>query len=348
MSNVTNNITVNNNFSFDNFGSQNANQFQLPKVGLGQVFEQISSILDRLAKSFDSISTSPTAPGIMAGPGGCCCPSKPAPIDPPNFWEGCQPKGSLKTEGNVITTAGGYKIEQQGQFNWKITGPDGKKTEIWGDPHVREGDGGAWDFKKNSIFKLPDGTEIKCNTVPYGNGMTVTGSLDITCGSDHITVSDIDKGMGKIGANQGDGIMQRYGNDVSGLDKFVMGRESDDWSMGGKEIIGSNNGDSFKLGNDLPPGRATPPNFNNWMNTLQSLMNQLTGGGWGGNQDNNQLHPYRKPVDRGDSTQDTSQNDVMGNIRNSLRDLSKAFKVLARFADLSSSMNNFRNRGFYA
>ena len=176
--------------------------------------------------------------------------------------------------------------------------------------------------------------------------MTVTGSLDITSGSDHITVSDIDKGMGKIGQNQGDGMLQRFANESSGLDKFVMGRESDDWSLGGKEIIGSNNGgDSFKLGNDLPPGRVTPPSYDNWANQIQSLVNYLTGNK-SGNQNENEFHPYRKPVDRNDSTQET--NDVMANIRNNLRNLSRAVKRLSRLADMSNTMNNFRNRGFYA
>jgi hypothetical protein len=40
-----------------------------------------------------------------------------------------------------------------------------------------------------------------------------------------------------------------------------MGKETDDWSHQGKEIIGSNNGgESFKLGKELAPG--TPANQN--------------------------------------------------------------------------------------
>jgi hypothetical protein len=346
------NININNFSSTDFALPNNQNQFQLPKMGLKNVVDQISTLLDRLAKSFENLGSSQ---GFQRGNGGCCCPSKPAPINPPVLGDGCQPRNSLKTEGNVITTPGGYKIEMQGKFDWKITGPDGKKTEIWGDPHVKEGDGGCWDFKKNSIFKLPDGTQIKCNTVPYGNGMTVTGSLDITCGSDHINVSDIDKGIGKIGTNKGDGILERYGNIISGLDTFVMGKESDDWSMGGKEIIGSNNGgDSFRLGNDLAPG-TSQPNYTNWGDMLNSLMNQLTNGNWNNqNQDNNHFHPYRKPAERTDPSQDSNpfagngRREIMGGIRDGIRNLNKAINVLSRFADLSTRMNGFRNRGFYA
>ncbi len=351
MSKTINNITINN-FSNDFALPNNQSQFQLPRVGLSNVMNQISSLLDRLTKSFESLGSSQ---GFHGGNGGCGCPSQPAPINPPIWEDSCQPRNSLKTEGNVITTPGGYKIEMQGKFDWKITGPDGKKTEIWGDPHVREGDGGNWDFKRNSIFKLPDGTEIKCNTVPYGNGMTVTGSLDITCGRDHINVSDIDKGMGKIGANQGDGMTQRYGNSISGLDTFVMGKESDDWAMGGKEIIGSNNGgDSFKLGNDLAAG-GSRPELNNWTNMLNSLMQHLLNSGWNNqNQNNNDFHPYRKPAERFDPTQDSvptnnnTRQEIMGGIRDGIRNLNKAINVLSRLADLSTRMNGFRNRGFYA
>jgi hypothetical protein len=350
---VSNNVSNNSNgFSLNDLLPNS--QFQLPRVGMGQALDQISQLLERLANQFEQSSNGSN--GLWGGDGGCGCPSKPAPISPPNPCECHQPKNTLKAEGNVITTAGGYKIEQQGQFDWKITGPDGKKTEIWGDPHVREGDGGAWDFKRPAVFELPDGTKIKCNTVPYGNGMTVTGSLDITNGQDHIHVSDIDKGMGKIGTLQDDGILQRYSDISRGLDRFVMGKESDDWSMGGKEIIGSNNGgDSFKLGNDLAPGRSVQPNFFNASNLLQELMRQLQGNnGWGGNQQGNGncFHPYRKPAERAEPTQDfnpiQNQREIRGGIRRGLRNLTKAIDRLSRLAELSNRMEGFRNRGFYA
>jgi Domain of Unknown Function (DUF1521) len=355
---VTNNFNFNfNNFSLnDSLPSQNIG---LPKIDLGGAFDQISSILDKLSSMFEQLGSSNQ--GFASGDGGCCCPGKPAPIEPPNFDDCHHPKNSLKTEGNVITTPGGYKIEQQGQFNWKITGPDGKETKIWGDPHVAEGDGGTWDFKKDSIFKLPDNTEIKVNCVPYGNGMTVTGSLDIICGSDHIKVSDIDKGMGKIGENQGNGILQQFGNDISGLDHFVMGKESDDWSLGGKEIIGSNNGgDSFKLGNDLAAGKM-PQKLETFSDMLRDLMNKLTGGSWGNSRGfNDDWHPYRKPVQRDETTGRTDQvldsnqfrnngrQDINRGVRHGIRNLQKMVKLLTRLSDLTDRMNGFRNRGFYA
>jgi hypothetical protein len=178
-------------------------------------------------------------------------PSEPSPTD------STHPSGSLKVgDDGVITTPGGYKIEATKQYEWKITGPDGKMTRVWGDPHVDEGDGGKWDFKRDSTFVLPDGTRINCKTAPWNN-MTITKGLEVISGNDRVCVNDIDKGKGKVGDITKDGFanVNSFGN----KDVFVMGKESDDWSFKGKEIIGSNNGgDSFKLGNDLPAGEVGP------------------------------------------------------------------------------------------
>jgi hypothetical protein len=187
-------------------------------------------------------------PAVGHGKHSACHPA------PPSRQDAGHPAGSLKTDANgTITTPGGYKIEATGQFDWKITGPDGKETKVWGDPHVAEGDGGKWDFKRDSTFVLGDGTRINASTVPYGNGATVTGSLEIISGNDRVQVTDIDKGKGKTGPITADGFA--HANSFGGKDVFVMGKETDDWSFQGKEIIGSENqGESFKLGNPLEAG----------------------------------------------------------------------------------------------
>jgi Domain of Unknown Function (DUF1521) len=176
----------------------------------------------------------------------------PAPVAEPAMADSCHPAGSLRTEGNDVLTAGGYRIEMLGQYEWKITGPDGRSTRVWGDPHVAEGDGGTWDFKRDSTFVLGDGTRINVTTVPAGNGATVTGSLEIISGNDRVVVSDIDKGTGRAGTVTQDGY--QHVNSFGGNDVFAMGRETDDWSFTGREIIGSHgNGESFKLGDPLSP-----------------------------------------------------------------------------------------------
>src|SRR3712207_4836106 len=53
-----------------------------------------------------------------------------APIAPPVFEESSHPAGSLRADGDSVTTAGGYRIEMLSQHEWKITGPDGASTRI--------------------------------------------------------------------------------------------------------------------------------------------------------------------------------------------------------------------------
>ncbi|MDC0712858.1 DUF1521 domain-containing protein [Stigmatella sp. ncwal1] len=178
---------------------------------------------------------------------------------PPSRGDSCHPSGNLKTDANgIITTPGGYKIQATGQHEWQITGPDGKSTRVWGDPHVAEGDGGKWDFKRDSTFVLGDGTRINVDTVPWGDaGATVTGGLEIISGNDRIQVTDVDKGKGKVGQVTADGYQRA--NSFGNNDVFVMGQETDDWSFQGREIIGSNNlGETFNLGNKLAPGNQGP------------------------------------------------------------------------------------------
>lgn len=186
------------------------------------------------------------------------------PCDPPRPQDGCRPQGGIKVDDKgVITTPGGYKIEQLGQFEWKINGPDGKSTRVWGDPHVDESDGGKFDFKRNTTFELPDGTSIQVTTKPWGNdGMTVTGQLNIVNGRDHVTVTDIDKGKGKVGQVKQDGWEQYFDFGARNSDVLRMGKETDDWTFKGREVVGDNNGgESFKLGNYImPDGSRMSPN----------------------------------------------------------------------------------------
>lgn len=242
-------------------------QFSLTAISLNQTtlprFDctpgRINLVKD-LADFFDSLAKIMPPP---ANGNGCC-----RPISPPVREDRCHPSGSLKVdqETGVITTPGGYKIEQIGQYEWKITGQDGKWTRIWGDPHVQEsdrsGESTAWDFKRNSTFLLPDGTRINVTTKPF-NEMTVTSQLEIINGNDRVLVTDIDKGKGKVGPLTHDGLASSTNqcNDV-----FIMGCETDDWYFQGREIVGSNNGgESFKL------GQGRNGNMNQLLSQLESF-----------------------------------------------------------------------------
>lgn len=243
--------------------------------------------LDQTSGSSFSGSTKPSDNGFAAGNNGCF------PSEWPDYKDYFKPADTLKVDSSsgTITTPGGYKIEQMGQFEWKISGPDGKSTRVWGDPHVDEGDGGKWDFKRNSTFALPDGTQINVTTKPWGNGMTVTGQLDITNGHDHIQVTDIDKGKGKVGQITKDGYEQKVGFRNKNDDIFYMGKETDDWALGGREVVGSENGgETFKVGNLLQsgnysvdgtkaekwePGKASPAQRDDFMDRISKAVEKL-------------------------------------------------------------------------
>jgi hypothetical protein len=223
-----------------------------------------------------------TAPGdrLQNNPPSSCKPhprhchtSKPHPRD------SCHPSGSLKTDKDgKVTTPGGYKIEVCGPCEWKITGPDCKTTRVWGDPHVDEGDGGKWDFKRDSTFMLGDGTRINVTTKPAGPNVTITQGLEIISGNDRVQFPHVDTGQKTPSPVTHDGY--QHANSFGNKDVFVMGRETDDWSFKGREVIGSNNnGETFKLGTPgilpgepNPAGSASAQDFNQ---QLTQLLQQL-------------------------------------------------------------------------
>ena len=348
-------------FNFNSNGVQAGLFDRINPAQLSGVNDILSDIFSNFAQLFDTLGSQFGDNQRICG-GGC--------VVPPDPSESSQPQGSLKTEDGKITTAGGYTIEPLSQHEWKITGPDGKTTRIWGDPHVDEGDGGKWDFKRNSTFVLGDGTKINVTTKPWGNGdMTVTSGLEVISGNERVTVSGIDKGKGVIGEITQDGFA--HANSFSG-DVFVQGRETDDWSLQGKEIIGSNNGgESFKLGNDLPVGTTNGNNLwegnqnfdfnrvlsnfvndliNDWnqtwspnqlgtnpyYNDSNSPTNTNSNSLWAGNNNNNpRTDNYNRPQ---------HQNQL----REAFRLFGQLFNVLARLSSLSDQMSAFRNRAIYA
>lgn len=163
------------------------------------------------------------------------CPGEPSPEDkkPPS-----KPTQLNVDSNGAVTTPGGYKIEATGQYNWKITGPDGKSSEIWGDPHVRQKDEKGnvtanWDFKKDSTFVLADGTKINVQCKPYNN-MTVTSSLEIWRDGEEVDITDIDKGKGKVGQ-----VQTNANEDVQTQQTFMEGINAADWLFGGFQITGN-------------------------------------------------------------------------------------------------------------
>ncbi len=346
-----------NNVKPDIFAGINSTALQGVDEMLSDIFKDFSQLFEQVGNQFSGNQN------IAAG--GCCV--------PPTPFDRSQPQGSLKADANIVTTPGGYKIESTGKFDWKITGPDGKVTEVQGDPHVREGDGGKWDFKRNSTFVLGDGTRVNVTTTPYGNGATVTQGLEIISGNDRVTISEMDKGKGKISDITEDGFS--HSNSFGGNDVFVMGTETDDWSFQGKEVIGSNNGgDSFKLGNDLAAGNTNGTNLwagfdfnqllhnfvtdliNDWNSTWQPnqlgsnpYLNGLTNNTnntnnlWAGN--NTFSNPNSNDFWAGPRYDQTRHQNQM---RQAFKLFGELFNVMAKLARLNDQMSTFRNRAIYA
>jgi hypothetical protein len=316
---------------------------------LAGVDDILTDIFSDFAPLFDSVGNQFSGNQRILG-GGC--------VVPPAPFESCHPQGSLKSDGNAVTTPGGYKIEATGQFEWKITGPDGKTTRVWGDPHVAEGDGGTWDFKRNSTFVLGDGTKINVTTAPYGSsGMTVTQGLEIVSGNDRVTVSGIDKGKGVVGQVTPDGYA--HSNTFGGNDVFVMGGETDDWSFQGREIVGSHNGgESFKLGANLAAGNANVTNlragnfdFNQLLHNFVSDLISDWNRTWqpnqfGANPYYNGLSNKSDSLRAGNGNYDRTQHQ--NRLREAFRLFGQLFGVLARLSSLSEQMSAFRNRAIYA
>ena len=305
--------------------------------GISQLLAGAAHLLESAAQIIQNGGAHQFGPEVVNNPF--------TPVSPPTLEDSAPPSGSLSNEGGRVTTPGGYQIEPLGQYEWKITGPDGKSTRVWGDPHVAEGDGGKWDFKRDSTFVLGDGTRINVATKPY-NDMTVTSNLEIISGNDRVNIGGIDQGKGQIGDVTHDGF-QRV-NAFGGKDVFVMGQETDDWSFQGKEIIGSEGGgDTFKLGQDLAPlvnkpntfggaeewakaiGEALAKALQNYQPPTHTGVNPYGNGGGGG-------------FWQGPQSIDTGR--VMDGINKALGSIGDMFEGLQKMFDLSEHLALARGR----
>ena len=174
---------------------------------VGLVSALIGLITNMLGdKKADPIVTKPTPVPVTPVPGtpapGTPAPGTPAPgtgtpgTPPPTTTPGT---GGLKAmqaitddKGAItVRTPDGYVVKAEGKEQaWSITGPDGKTTRIWGDPHVLESDGDRWDFKERGSF-IFGANKITAETVPAGNGQTLSYRLTVYSGNERVTVGGI-------------------------------------------------------------------------------------------------------------------------------------------------------------
>lgn len=105
----------------------------------------------------------------------------------------------------TVITEDGYTIHcDADKASWSITGPDGKTTQIWGDPHVVESDGDKWDFKNQSTFKFGN-NKVTVQVAPYGDGSaTVSSKITIYNGEQRVTIGGIDQAKAHFEASAND------------------------------------------------------------------------------------------------------------------------------------------------
>lgn len=118
-----------------------------------------------------------------------------------SFFEVAQSDAGVLT----VRSLDGYIVRAEGRDEaWSITGPEGKTTRIWGDPHVTESDKDTWDFKERGTFVFGN-NKATLEVVPAANGQTLSSRLTLYCGDERITISGIDKNKPVISAVSHDG-----------------------------------------------------------------------------------------------------------------------------------------------
>ncbi len=169
----------------------------------------VSALIGLITNMLGDKKLDPTLPGpgpVVGGPApvtpapGTPAPGTPAPVTPApvtpapgTSTEVLKAMQAIADDSGAITvrTPDGYVVKAEGKEQaWSITGPDGKTTRIWGDPHVLESDGDRWDFKERGSFMF-GANKITAETVPAGNGQTVSYRLTVYSGNERVTVGGI-------------------------------------------------------------------------------------------------------------------------------------------------------------
>ncbi len=169
----------------------------------------VSALIGLITNMLGDKKLDPTLPGpgpVVGGPAPVTpvpvttTPGTPAPVTttpgtpaPGTSTEVLKAMQAIADDSGAITvrTPDGYVVKAEGKEQaWSITGPDGKTTRIWGDPHVLESDGDRWDFKERGSFMF-GANKITAETVPAGNGQTVSYRLTVYSGNERVTVGGI-------------------------------------------------------------------------------------------------------------------------------------------------------------
>ena len=130
----------------------------------------------------------------------------------------------------AVRTLDGYTIRTEGRDQaWTITGPDGKTTRIWGDPHVSESDGDKWDFLNRSTFMFGK-NKVTVEVVPAGNGQTLSSRITVYSDHERVTIDGIDKNQPTIVAASSDGLQHDASLADGDIYKRIMTPTGEAWT----------------------------------------------------------------------------------------------------------------------
>lgn len=183
------------------------------------------------------------------------------------FGEIAPKKGIEQLGPNKFKLSSGTIVEATGKSNeWTVTMPDGKKSRIWGDPHVevfnKDGkmlkNGGKFDIKRQTSLTLPTGEKLTVEmTPPRANGYTVTKNVHIQDGSQRVSITGIDTNKPKSSGIKND----RYEFDakMKDGDQIAISAKDGSWLLNGKNrILGSSKaGAEFRVGANVGQGELT-------------------------------------------------------------------------------------------
>lgn len=200
----------------------------------------ITLVITRAPSRRDPAPSKPSVPspgnGVPTKPGASAPAAPLAPVG--KRLEAIQDdKGAV-----TVRTQDGYTVKAEGrEAAWTITGPDGKSTRIFGDPHVRESDGDRWDFKQRSTFRFGS-NKVTVETVPLKNGNTISSRITVYSGSERVTIGGIDKNRPTIVALASDG--RQHDDGLSDGTAFSRGstKNGETWFVvqnGKKRVMGA-------------------------------------------------------------------------------------------------------------
>ena len=162
-----------------------------------------------------------------------------SPLDPAR-------RSQLGLPANAVAfeTAAGYVIvfddvnggrRGKGE-SMQVFGPDNRElSQVWGDPHLWEGDGTKWDFTTDGDMVLPDGTLIKMDTTynpNSGSHMSFLETVTIVSGDNKVEVTGISSNNAQAGSITNDGATWRENHQsttaqAAGYSQFFMALEGD-------------------------------------------------------------------------------------------------------------------------